>query len=115
MSHPWQHALSSARRFGGVPEDYVALHEWFDASKEHLADLRHRALRHHSQGIFEAQRAFGETLLRSDGERVPTRLVAEQHVLEDLGWIPSLADWFRQIQTTPWMRRGAPLALVEVP
>lgn len=58
MSHPYHHALSSARRFGGVPEDYLAIHSWFDASKELMCDPRHRALRHHAQGIFEAERVF---------------------------------------------------------
>lgn len=57
MSHPYHHALSSAKRFGGVPEDYLAIHSWFDASKELMCDPRHRALRHHAQGIFEAERA----------------------------------------------------------
>ena len=37
MAHPLHHAESSARKFGGVPSDYQAVHDWFDASKEHLA------------------------------------------------------------------------------
>ncbi len=37
MAHPLHHAESSARKFGGVPCDYQAVHDWFDASKEHLA------------------------------------------------------------------------------
>ena len=52
MAHPYHHAVRSARLFGGVPEDYLAIHDWFDESKAHLADVRHRALRHHSEGIF---------------------------------------------------------------
>jgi hypothetical protein len=52
MAHPYHHAVRSARLFGGKPEDYLAIHNWFDESKAHLADFRHRALRHHSEGIF---------------------------------------------------------------
>ena len=37
MAHPLHHAESSARKFGGVPSDYQSVHDWFDASKEHLA------------------------------------------------------------------------------
>jgi hypothetical protein len=48
MAHPLQHAQSSTRKFGGKPEDYVAIHTWFDCSKAYLADFRHRALRHHA-------------------------------------------------------------------
>jgi hypothetical protein len=58
MAHPWHHALSSTRRFGGVAEDYLALHSWFDESKLITADFRHRALRHHAEGIFMAERFF---------------------------------------------------------
>jgi hypothetical protein len=34
MAHSYHHAVSSARKFGGVPEDYTAVHSWFDRSKE---------------------------------------------------------------------------------
>jgi len=27
MSKPWIHAKSSARRWGGTPDDYIAIHE----------------------------------------------------------------------------------------
>lgn len=30
MAHPFHHALSSARKWGGRPEDYLAIHNWFD-------------------------------------------------------------------------------------
>jgi hypothetical protein len=59
MANPYHHALSSRHKWGGEVEDYIAIHSWFDESKEHHGDFRHRALRHHAQGIFEAQRVFG--------------------------------------------------------
>ena len=103
MSHPHFHIESSARRFGGKPEDYADLHNWFDATKECFADFRHRALRHHSQGIFEAERHFG--LLLPNG--TPTRLVAEMHVRQDCyNRIPSVADWLGRIAPQAWMNRG---------
>ena len=40
MAHSYHHAVSSARKFGGVPEDYTAVHSWFDRSKEIVADFR---------------------------------------------------------------------------
>lgn len=54
MAHSYHHALSSARRWGGTPGDFIAIHSWMDGSKELLADFRHRALRHHAEGIFLA-------------------------------------------------------------
>ncbi|MBO6727774.1 MAG: hypothetical protein JJ911_19105 [Rhizobiaceae bacterium] len=107
MAHPLHHAESSARRFGGDPADYQAVHDWFDASKAHMGFFTHRALRHHSQGIFEAERAFGLTLTNAAGRSVPVRWIGEQHVREDCqGRIPSLADWFRRIEPAPWMANG---------
>jgi hypothetical protein len=103
LSHPYYHACSSAKRFGGVPEDYLPLHTWFDESKRSFGDHRHRAHRHHAEGIFEAEREFGPTILNSRGRQVPTRLLGEQHVLEDLGRIPSLKDWLQHIQPQSWM------------
>ena len=111
MTHPTKHAQTSAKIFGGKPEDYVDLHDWFDATKETFADFRHRALRHHTQGIFEAERVFGRTITNSDGKEVPVRYVGEQHVKEDCGGrIPTVADWFRNIKPEIWMSRGYPVS-----
>ena len=116
MAHAWYHALSSARRHGGRPEDYLSLHSWFDSSKQYLADFRHRALRHHTQGLFEAERIFGSTLTNSAGRRVPVRDLAEQHVREDCGGqVPTLADWLGRIEPAPWMIRPARLSVPFAP
>lgn len=100
------HANSSAKRFGGKPEDYQAIHNWFDESKSALADARHRMARHHAFGIFECEKLFGEFITNSDGKRVPVRLIGEQHVREDCGGrIPSLQDWANELNMKSWMNR----------
>ena len=106
MAHCYYHALSSVRKWGGTPEDYLPLHQWFDQSKAILADPRHRALRHHAEGIFMLEPLFGATIINADGRVVPVRLIGEQHVREDLGSIPSFADWARLIAPQAWMLRG---------
>ncbi len=108
MSHPYHHALSSVKKWGGSVESYLPIHEWFDESKSHFADFRHRALRHHAEGIFECERRFGVTINVHlpgipGGRDIPVRWVAEQHVREDLGQIPTVADWLRCIKPEPWM------------
>jgi hypothetical protein len=103
MAHPIHHAESSARKFGGEAREYLALHEWLDSSKSHLADFRHRALRHHSEGIFMLERLFGTTITLSTGRVLPVRFIGEQHIVEDLGRIPTVADWLLRIQPEPWM------------
>jgi hypothetical protein len=103
MAHPLVHAQSSAKKFGGKPEDYLAIHNWFDESKAYFADFRHRALRHHAEGIFLAERIFGVSIKSSDGNEVPVRYIAEQHIKEDLGRIPTAQDWLEEISPQPWM------------
>lgn len=109
MAHCYYHALSSVRKWGGTSDDYLALHQWFDESKAIFADPRHRALRHHAEGIFMLETLFGATITNSDGKVVPVRLIGEQHVIEDLGFIPSFADWGRLIQPQSWMLKGRQL------
>ena len=80
MAHPFKHAESSARKFGGKAEDYLLIHNWFDESKAFLPDFRHRALRHHAEGIFLCERIFGVAITNSEGKQVPVRYIGEQHV-----------------------------------
>ena len=112
MSHPLYHAKSSVKRHGGVEEDYLEVHEWFDESKRSFADSRHRALRHHAEGIFQCEEQFGVTIINSNGKEVPVRLLGEQHVREDLGLIPSIADWFKLMPLKPWMDKPQKLSKV---
>jgi hypothetical protein len=93
------------KQWGGTVDDYARIHDWFDASKMLTADFRHRAL-HHAEGIFMAETLFGRTVTLSTGRVVPTRLIGEQHIREDLGFIPSFADWVKAIRPEPWMGRS---------
>ena len=105
MTHPLFHAQSSVRLWGGTVDDYMAIHHWLDATKECFADFRHRALRHHAHGIFEAERLFGRAVTSSDGRQVPVRYVAEQHIKEDCGGrVPSVADCSRPSGRHPGCR-----------
>lgn len=103
MSHPLHHAISSAKKHGGKFEDYLAIHEWFDETKAHYPDMRHRALRHHSEGIFWCEQQFGAFIINSDGKMIPTRFIGEQHVMEDLGFIPTIKDYLDKMEVTNWM------------
>ena len=107
--HAYNHAELSAKKYGGVPEDYMSVHNYLDATKEMYCDFRHRALRHHSQGIFEAERVLGATIINSDGKTVPVRYIAEDHVKQDCGgFIPSVSDWLSCIKPSAWMSRPIP-------
>jgi hypothetical protein len=103
MANPYHHALSSVKKWGGKPEDYLPIHNWFDETKAHFADFRHRAMRHHSEGIFLMEKIFGPTLRLSNEMVIPTRWVGEQHVKEDLGRIPTIQDWLSNLKPQSWM------------
>jgi hypothetical protein len=111
MSKPYIHARSSARKWGGKPEDYLHIHQWFDQTKACLADVRHRAILHSTFGIFLAEQVFGNTFTNSSGREVSVRDVGEQHVFEDLGNIPTIQDWLGELPIREWM--GKPTRLKE--
>lgn len=110
MSKPYIHAKSSAKRWGGTPDDYLPIHNLMDSSKAAMPDNRHRALTHNSWFIgFVVEQVFGVTITNSDGKVVSVRDVAEQHVLEDFGgrFIPTVQDYLQEMEFQPWMNNGA--------
>src|SRR6478736_2554945 len=87
ISKPYIHALSSAKKFGGKPEDYIDIHTFMDSSKGTIADNRHRALTHNAwfimtvlervrfakSYIYSPEQAVFTTILNSDGKQVSVR------------------------------------------
>jgi len=108
----WYHAKSAAHKWGGEPEDYLPIEEFIDSSKQVIGDARHRSLYHHTLGVFLCQEIFGKTLVIPKGPpgskvqrtiRVPVREIAERHIIEDLGWLPSPSDYIKEMTGKPWM------------
>lgn len=97
------HARSSAQKWGGTPEEYLPFHKWFDETSFHVNDKRHRMMRHHSFGIGEMMKLFGEYYTNTAGKTVPLKQIGEQHVVEDIGFIPTVSDWIRGIPREKWM------------
>ena len=109
MAKPFYHAISSAQRFGGVPEDYIEIHNIMDSSKITMSDNRHRALTHNSWFIgYILEKIFGPTIKNSQGASVSVKDIGEQHVLEDYGnkFIPSAQDFLQEMEYLPWMQNG---------
>ena len=80
----------SARWYGGAPEDYARIHEWFNA----MPDIRLTAF-----GIFEAEEVFGVEYLPG----VPTRYIGEHHTKSIRGCIPSLGKVTTKLCREAWM------------
>ncbi len=111
MSKPMVHAKSSARKYGGKPEDYLPIHQLMDSSKGAIADNRHRVLTHNSWFISTngpLELIFGVEITNSDGRQVSVRDIGEQHILEDFGYkfIPSAQDYIEHIEMQGWMNNG---------
>lgn len=90
---PSKHALRSVRRYGGAIEDYLDIHEWLDQTKAAHPDMRHRAILHNSMGCYIATDVFGRLITNSDGKQVDVRQICEDHIIEDMGYIPTLSDY----------------------
>jgi len=99
---PHVHAKNSARKWGGQPEDYQRLHDWFDQPKACMPDIRHRAVLHSAFGIFLLEKQFGTTITNSDGRKISVRDIGEDHVMEDLGFIPTLERWLQYLPIEEW-------------
>jgi hypothetical protein len=109
MAKPYIHAVSSARRFGGKPEDYLEIHQLMDSSKTVIPDQRHRCLTHTSWFLSTIlERIFGVTMTNSDGRKFSVRDVGEQHILEDFGgrFIPTAQDYLQEMEYKNWMQNG---------
>jgi len=100
---PHLHAKNSANKYGGKPSDYQAIHDTIDSSKSAHASAKHRAVLHSAFGIYLVERIHGTLITNSDGAKVSVRDIAEDHVLEDLGRIPSLDDYLEHMTLATWM------------
>ena len=115
MSKPYEHAVLSVKKWGGKPEDYLPIHNFMDSSKAHVADMRHRAILHSSFGCYLAEQVFGTNLIVKyedvtvpppfpiKARNVSVRDIAEQHIIQDLGFIPSVQQYLDHMELADWM------------
>lgn len=109
MANPYVHSVSSAKKWGGEPEEYLEIHEKMDCSKKVLSDNRHRALTHHMFWILEVMiPIFGSTLTLSTGRKISVKDIAERHILEDFQQkcIPTPQDYLQDLPMADWMQNG---------
>lgn len=97
------HAKKCANIYGGEPEDYLKIHEWFDKSSITFGDIRHRSLLHHTFGIHLCEQVFGVNIKNSEGKLISVRDIAEMHIMDDLGRIPSVSDYLNNMTLQDWM------------
>jgi hypothetical protein len=100
---PFLHGKVSTRKWGGKPEDYQEIHDFLDSSKAAFPDMRHRAILHSSFGIYICEKVFGINIENSDGKLISVRDIAEQHVIDDMGRIPTVQDYLTDMPMYSWL------------
>lgn len=106
---PFIHANSSAKRYGGIMEDYLAIHEKMDCSKGYFPDNRHRVLTHTMFWVLEVMiPLFGSVIKNSEGKQVSVKDICEQHILEDFRhkFIPTPQDYIENMEIKNWMNNA---------
>lgn len=103
MMKPFLHSKIHVKKYGGVPEDYADIDDFIDSTKQAVPDVRHRAVLHSAFGCFLVEKVFGRTRINSAGKEYSPRDVAEDHIQQDLGFIPTLENYLNNMQIQPWM------------
>lgn len=100
---PYLHGKIHAKKYGGVAEDYADIDDFIDSTKQAVPDVRHRAILHSAFGCFLVEKVFGRVRKNSSGKEYSPRDVAEDHILQDLGFIPTLEHYLKNMAIQPWM------------
>lgn len=100
---PYLHSRIHVKKYGGKPEDYADIDDFIDSSKASVPDVRHRAILHSSFGCFIVEKVFGRTRVNSEGKEYSPRDVAEDHIIQDLGFLPTMEKYLNHMSIEGWM------------
>jgi hypothetical protein len=100
---PFIHSKIHAKKYGGVPDDYADIDDFIDSTKQAVPDVRHRTILHSAFGCFLVEKIFGRVRTNSSGKEYSPRDVAEDHILQDLGFIPTMERYLNCMTVEPWM------------
>lgn len=109
MANPMIHAKSSAKRWGGVAEDYLAIHKLIDSPKATMNNNTARVMTHNTWFAYEMiPLVFGYNITNSAGKSVDTTDIAMLHILEDFRFkfVPTPQDYLKHLVLQPWMNNG---------
>lgn len=76
MAHPYHHALSSVRQWGGAVDDYQRIHDWFDESKMIIGFLGHA-----SEFRPDMESVWAEQFLKACGRAADWGFKLQRHLL----------------------------------
>lgn len=105
---PFTHAQIAARRYGGDAAHWLPYHDWWDRSKAAFPSMQHRMFLHSELGIHWFVEKHGETIA-VPGCAARTRSIAEDHMAEDVGFVPTVETWLQTLPAVPKGRPARPL------
>ena len=109
MANPLIHSQSSVKRWGGVVEDYLDIHELIDSPKATMNNNASRALTHNTWFAYTIiPKVFGYNITNSSGKRVDTIDIAMLHILEDfrMKFVPTAQDFLKHLKLPDWIHNG---------
>lgn len=109
MANPLIHSKSSVKRWGGVVEDYLPIHELIDSPKATMNNNSARLLTHNTWFAYHIiPKVFGYNITNSDGKSVDVVDIAMLHISEDFRHkgIPTPQDYLENLVVQPWMNNA---------
>lgn len=124
---PYLHGNVSVKKWGGIASDYQEIHDFIDLPKSAHPSMKHRAILHNSLSPYICEMIFGHReweffgswwnpfswsqweyvkhpyIINSDGKKVQVRDIAEQHIIDDMGRIPTLSDYLDDMPFYSWL------------
>lgn len=99
---PIRHAIIAARRYGGCYADFLPVHVFMDSSKGVYAGQGHRIVLHSEWGVEVAPLVLGKTVTTAGGRALDVRQLAIDHCIEDVGCVPTVAQWLAHVPELDW-------------
>jgi hypothetical protein len=105
---PEQHCMTSVANFGGKPDDYLTVHEFLDEVVARYPNLPGAwVITHSTFGLALVEAVVGPYITRADGKIVPTRTIAEKHILSEYRHINTVHAFLSHMPVVPWMGNQA--------
>lgn len=109
MANPRIHSLSSIKRWGGVIDDYIKIHELLDSPKSCMNNNSARLMTHNTWFAYTIiPLIFGYNITNSDGKSIDTVDIAMLHIAEDfrMKFVPTPQDYLKHLTVPVWMNNG---------